>query len=177
MADKESEAEQAFMRVTSLDSTHYRAWKNLGFISMRLNKHVQASEALARAARALPDDAITQANLGLALSSTGKKEESIEPLRASLRLDSTLHESALLLGMTLLELRRFEEAVDPLLAAQRITPRDARCIAALGEAYAALGRREDALRQYALLLELDGKRAAALNAKIEAMGEGGEGEK
>jgi len=84
-----------------------------------------------------------------------------------------LHESALLLGMTLLELQRSEEAVEPLLAAQRMTPRDARSVAALGEAYAALGRREDALRQYALLMELDGKRAAALNARIEAMGDAG----
>ncbi len=101
-------------------------------------------------------------NLGAALTKQGRAAEAVEPYRAALKMDPELFEAHFALGMLLMHLGRNGEAAASLEEAVRLRPADVSSRQCLGLALQAQGKFEQALTQYAGVLELDPDFAHAL---------------
>jgi Flp pilus assembly protein TadD len=101
-------------------------------------------------------------NLGAALTKQGRAVEAVEPYRTALKLDPELFEAHFALGMLLMHLGRNGEAAASLEEAVRLRPADVSSRQCLGLALQAQGKFEQALTQYAGVLELDPDFAHAL---------------
>ena len=103
-----------------------------------------------------PANASAEFWIGEIARRNGQWDTAITHLKAAAELDSKLSEAALALGMALNSAERFSEAVDPLERYTKIAPRDSTGHYQLGITYAHLGRKEDSLREKALVQQLSG---------------------
>ena len=104
-----------------------------------------------------PGNASAEFWIGEIARRNGQWDTAIPHFKAAAELDPKLSEAVLALGMTLNSAERFPEAVDPLERYTRIAPQDSTGHYQLGITYAHLGRKEDSLREKALVQKLSGQ--------------------
>ncbi len=96
-------AAEVLAALTVADADNAAAWGNLGVIYQQLGRHKEAENALRRAARIEPSNALIRANLAKLFLETGRPELAIKELEAVLRLgqseEASAQASQLLLGM------------------------------------------------------------------------------
>lgn len=104
-----------------------------------------------------PANASAEFWIGEIARRNGQWDSAITHFRAAAGLDPKLSEAVLALGMALNSAERFSEAVDPLERYTKMAPQDSTGHYQLGITYAHLGRKEDSLREKALVQELSGQ--------------------
>lgn len=104
-----------------------------------------------------PANASAEFWIGEIARRNGQWDTAITRFRAAEELDPRLSEAVLALGLALNSAERFSEAVDPLERYTKLAPQDSTGHYQLGITYAHLGRKEDSLREKALVQELSGQ--------------------
>ena len=134
-------------------------WKALG-VALRLQGK-DALEALATAARLLPQDAESQTNLGHAFLDAGRTLDAQASYRLALQIDPGLAEVHNSLGYALRMLGRLEEAAASYRRALEINPAYAEACIGLGNVYLFMRRSDEAIASYGRALEIRPGFAAA----------------
>lgn len=132
-----------------------------GSEAMAAGRYLEAVAIYDRLAKALPENAGIQTNLGMAYSMAGRAREALAPLQRAVKLDPSLHAAWLFLGAAYLEIGEPARAVAPLLRARETDERSIRARQLLAEAYLALERHEEAAAELQTLTRLDGQDATA----------------
>jgi len=83
------QATDAYLAAIVRDDTDAWALNNLGYLYIRVGRESAAVGPLARAAELVPDNAVFQNNLGVALERSGYEGSAAEAFRAALAADST----------------------------------------------------------------------------------------
>lgn len=133
-------------------------------LAIELGKQGRLEEALPHAARAValaPNYHKARYNFGLALALSGRVPEAVEQFREAARLRPTFALAHNNLGYGLLLLGRPAEAVPHLERAAELLPAEPSVFVTLGDAYAAVERRDDAERAFQAALRIDPDDAAA----------------
>ena len=128
------------------------AWKALG-VSLKLQRE-PALEAMARAARLLPQDAEAQCNLGVAELEAGRIEQAVASFRRALTLKPDSADTHNDLGSALHRLGQLDEAVASYRTALALAPERAEVHLNLGYTMQQLHRPQDALSSYRQALTL-----------------------
>ncbi|MDA1190881.1 MAG: tetratricopeptide repeat protein, partial [Candidatus Poribacteria bacterium] len=136
-----------------------------------LGRHEDAAQTLERAVQVNPNNLRRRIELSRAYVRLERVEDAVTLLNESLSPDSLERDRAdvnLTLGDLYSSLKRHSEARAAYIEVIRLQPENARAHRGLGGAYLALGRRELALDEYKILLELDDVIAAELFNRIYA---------
>ncbi len=123
--------------------------------AMAARRFDEAISIYTELARALPNEAGIQLNLGLAYSMARQPQKAIRPLEAALKLQPDLTPASLFLGSAYLDLGQPGKAVAPLQKAVAAMPgnRDAQHM--LAEAYLSSGGYEQATARFQTLTKMD----------------------
>ena len=143
--------------------------KYLGIDSLRIGRLRQAINSLEKAHKAQPADAMVSSWLGAAYFQAGRHGEAIPLLQEALKTRPDDYDA-------LFYLAKAYQAVGDSFSDDLFhrAPHSARARQAAAENYAALGRREDAFREYRRALEQDAGLAGIHAAMAELYVEGGE---
>jgi tetratricopeptide (TPR) repeat protein len=112
-------------------------------------------DALARIAILVPKDPDNHGALGAALAAAGRHEESINPFRWALKLDSNRSTVRFALGNALKYLGRFNDAIAELSRAVEIEPDSVSLVEGLAVALAEADRTDEAVEVFRRALALD----------------------
>lgn len=129
--------------------------------AMVAGRYGEAVTAYAELAKALPNDAGIQLNLGMALAMARRPADAIAPLERAVRLQPDLHPAWLFLGTALLETGKPERAIEPLTRAVATEPDGAQARRMLADAYLTLERYDEASAELRKLTEIDANDATA----------------
>lgn len=149
-------AEAAFQQVTEVDRTGRaaKAYFQLGYVRVRLDRYEQATRAYRDAIRIRPDYAEARNNLALALEDQGDVAGAIHELEKGLRLAAGVPSLAFNLGRLYAARDRLEDAVRAFDRAIAADPAMRKAHVARAEALLRLGRKEQAAEAYERALEL-----------------------
>jgi tetratricopeptide (TPR) repeat protein len=95
------------------------------------------------------------ANLGAALLSSGRLEESINELRKAIAINPSYTKPYYNLGIALLKLERYQEAIDNLSSAIRSDPKSYESYIALGSVFQKIGKHSEAIEEFKIGLTLN----------------------
>jgi predicted TPR repeat methyltransferase len=158
---RREEVERVCRRLLVGDARHVGALRLLANVAYTSGRGLEAVELLSRAARAAPQDAQVQGELGLVLTRLDRHAEAVSPLRTALELDPTsiiAHDG---LGIALRELGQLEEAEAAHRKALQLDPRYHFAHEGLGELALRRGRLEEARACFESALALVGHSPAA----------------
>jgi tetratricopeptide (TPR) repeat protein len=127
------------------------AWQLLG--AALGNQGKDALMAWSRAAQLMPEDPVSQLNLGNALARLGRTEEARESFRRALDIRPEFAEAHQNLGKVLLDLGRIDEAAQSCRRALQLKPDFAEAHNALGKALSKLGKIDEAMASFRRALE------------------------
>jgi tetratricopeptide (TPR) repeat protein len=147
------------------------AWQLLG--AALANQGKDALMAWSRAAQLMPEDPVSQLNLGNALARLGRTEEAQASFRRALDIRPDFAEAQQNLGKVLLDLGRSEEAAQSCRRALQIKPEFAEAHNTLGKAWLKLGNIDDATASFRRALDLRAEFAEArvnLGNALRSMG-------
>ena len=142
--------------------------KYLGIDSLRIGRLRQAINSLEKAHKSQPSDAIVSSRLGAAYVEAGRHREAIPVLEAVLKTNPDDHDALFYLAKSY---KAIADALSDDLFHR--APHSARARQSAAENYAALGRTEDALREYQRALEQDAGLAGVHAARAKLYIEGG----
>lgn len=121
----------------------------------------EAESELRQALELNPYRAEWHFNLGLTLEAAGRWEDSIDALSKANELDGDDEQTLLLLGLNSLRIERYPDAIEWLERAERLSPTRPDSFVHRIEAYARLGRHDDAEAMFYQSLHCEGEHAAA----------------
>jgi tetratricopeptide (TPR) repeat protein len=126
-----------------------------GQAAMAAGRFDEAARIYSELVEAVPGEAGLRLNLGMALGMAGRPRDAIPHLQAAFdsRRPELVTPAALFLGAAHMELGQPDRAVDPLETFLAAQPDHADARRMLGEALLALGRHDEAARQYRALSE------------------------
>jgi tetratricopeptide (TPR) repeat protein len=153
-------AERLYRRVLALDPRSAEAAANLGVVLVRQGRYQESIRQYQRALRLKPELYALHLNLGLALLHLGQPRQAAMQFEAYLKRQPGDRRARQLLATALLESDQYERAAH---LYEQLLPGDASVHLGLGAAYARLGRREEAEREFGAALG-DGESPAALLA-------------
>ncbi|MGC8793966.1 MAG: tetratricopeptide repeat protein [Bryobacteraceae bacterium] len=162
--------EQAALQNPSLAE----AWRNLGSVRARQNRHEEAERCLRKAIALRAGFAEAYNDLGCALGAQGKSSEALDCFLRAIELNPGLAEAHFNRARALHGLRRFEEAVAAYRAAIALQPEWAEAHALAACALAALRRFREAAESARRALALNPGLSEAHNAlgvALEAQGD------
>jgi len=135
-----------------------QGYLNLGVMQARQQQLGRAAELFDAASRLAPDFPGVQYALGVARFNTGEFDKATEPLSRAAAADPGNADLRRMLAMAWLNTAAYDKAVD-LLESDPSSRTDPDLCLALGLAYRALGKREQALAQFEAYTRLTGKQA------------------
>ncbi|WP_406697495.1 tetratricopeptide repeat protein [Singulisphaera sp. Ch08] len=148
-------AEAALLRAVELDKRRFWAWFGLGFCRFKQGRYLEASGSFAVCTALEPEFAWPYMNQGLALANAGRFDEALSVYDQALRINPRFTEALVNRALTHLELDNLPGAEADLNQAINLGRKEPDVLSALGEVLARLGRRDDAERLYARLLDSD----------------------
>ena len=154
-------AEAALRRALQQDLTSFWTWYVLGHCHFRQRRYLEAAGDFAACAARDPDFAWVHFNRGLALARSGRLLDARDSYDLALDIDHEFSEAMVNRGLVELELNELERARDDLLHAIKLGQNDLAVLAALGETWGRLGRRQESERYFAALIERDRSDPAA----------------
>lgn len=157
-----AEAEKAYRRALSLESTHVHGLNNLGSLLSKSECIEEAERLYMRALEAKPDDERVWYNLGKLKSQDGRSEEAEESYRRAVEVDPGYSRAWHNLGNLLHESGRGEEAEEAYRHALKADPRSAMTLNSLGSLLVARNRPSDAEEAYRSAIEEDPRHSSAL---------------
>jgi serine/threonine protein kinase/tetratricopeptide (TPR) repeat protein len=148
-------AEEALRRALRQEISSFWAWYVLGHCHYAQKRYLEAAGDFAVCAAREPKFAWVHFNRGLALARAGRLLGARDSYDCALENDREFAEARVNRALVELELNEIDRARIDLTEAIRLGRNDLVVFAALGEAWARLGRREEAERYFASLLERD----------------------
>jgi serine/threonine protein kinase/Tfp pilus assembly protein PilF len=145
-------AEEALRRALHLDPTSFWAWFVLGHCHFAQGRFLEAAGAFSACCARGPTFAWSHFNRGLALAKAGRLLDAQDAYDRALELEPKFSEALVDRAMVELELNQLERAKDDLVHAIELGRNDLVVYAALGDAWARLGRRLEAELYFAGLL-------------------------
>jgi serine/threonine protein kinase/Tfp pilus assembly protein PilF len=145
-------AEEALRRALQLDITSFWTWFVLGHCHYAQGRFLEAAGDFGACCARGPLFAWSHFNRGLALAKGGRLLDAQDAYDRALELDPKFTEALVDRAIVELELDRPEQAKDDLIHAVELGRNDLVVFAALGDAWARLGRRTDAERYFAAVL-------------------------
>ena len=165
-----SGAEREYRRALELNPNYSDAHHGYALLLMAVGRGEDAIAEIRRAEELDPVLIALRKNVGVVYSCTGRHDQAIEQLRTTTELNNEVHDPPLELGMAYLRKGTYQQAITTLEKAVADAKGDSdefEYVAGLGYAYAAAGRRNEALKT---LHELEQHEAAG-----EIVGSGWDG--
>ncbi|MBI4824877.1 MAG: tetratricopeptide repeat protein [Nitrospirae bacterium] len=166
--EKYEEAINTYNRAIAIDSSYYKTYFLLGDAYYSLGNFEEAIKSYNKAITRNPDDVMSYCSLGLAYQKAGNYIAAIESFEHALKINSTSDEKRLLnaqiyyqLGITNSYLGNYQIAVDFLEKATRINPDFIQAFIDLGIGYMFLELREDAIRIFKHVIDIQPNNASA----------------
>ncbi|GAB4349677.1 MAG: tetratricopeptide repeat-containing sulfotransferase family protein [Oricola sp.] len=147
------EAEAACKAILSKDPDHAEANHIAGVLRLQRGDAAAAAALLEKAVRGNPENGVAQANLGAALSATGRLTEAADAFRAAIRLTPRAIEPYNNLAQLEMRRQNADEALRLYRAALAIEPRNGHLHTNLANALLALGDVETAIAHYEQALD------------------------
>ncbi len=164
-----SEAAAMFRRATEVAPDSYRAYSNLGGVSVLGCDFGTALPALRKALQLKPDDPVAASNLGLTQLWAGRPGEAVATLETASRNAPANFQVWGAFGDALAETgakeraaQAYARAIELAHGAIRLNPRDAAAHSVLGTSFARTGRTEEAVGEIQTALSLDDKQPSVL---------------
>jgi serine/threonine protein kinase/tetratricopeptide (TPR) repeat protein len=148
-------AEQASRRALERDVTSFWAWFVLGHCYFAQGRFLEAAGAFNACCARGPTFAWSHFNRALALARAGRLLDAVDAYDRALALEPKFPEALVDRAMVELELDRLDRAQADLVRAIELGSTDVVVFAALGDAWARLGRRNEAEQFFARLLASD----------------------
>jgi len=146
-------AERALTRALALDVTSFWAWFAVGHCHFEQGRFAEAAGDFTACVVARPEFAWSHFNRGLALAHAGRPQEAVDAYSQAIAIDPEFVEARINRGLAHLELGRDSEAEADLRSGVGPSQQDPRVLVALGDALARQGRRDEAERLFAELLD------------------------
>lgn len=156
------EAAAAYLDALKLEPKEWKANMNLGLVYMSLGRKLDALRYARRAVALNPNDGVVYANLGVTLEANNQSAEAAAAYRRAIELDPKRSATYLNLAANLISQRKPQEAISVMTRAIRQQD-SAAARTRYGEALAAAGRHEEALKQFQNALKLNPRFYPAIN--------------
>lgn len=153
---------------------HSRALRNLARIYRWAGKYEEAYSLALQAIQHLPQDPETLYLIGANALDTGRFEEAVRNLKASISEGTRSYHATFALAEALMASGDSEQAIDRYQAALQIDPNRPECLNNLGNAYLAIDQPEEAMIAYRQAIDLDPNYAASSSNLAQALHLGGQ---
>jgi tetratricopeptide (TPR) repeat protein len=148
-------AEASLRRALQRDLTSFWTWYVLGHCHFLQRRYLEAAGDFAVCAGRDPAFAWVHFNRGLALAKAGRLLDARDSYDRAIEIENDFREARVNRALVELELNQLECARDDLVHAIKLGQSDLIVLAALGEAWARLGRRDESERYFRSLFDRD----------------------
>ncbi len=148
-------AEASLRRALRRDLSSFWTWYVLGHCHFLQRRYLEAAGDFAACAGRDSTFAWVHFNRGLALAKAGRLLDARDSYDRAIEIENDFREALVNRALVELELNQLEGARDDLIHASKLGQSDLIVLAALGEAWARLGRRQESERYFRSLLDRD----------------------
>lgn len=170
-SDAYENALKSFRYALLIDPRHYNALFGIGMVYLKLGNFTKAEYHFRKALDINPVNAILICCVGMMLEKFNKKEEALKQYELGFKIQPLAPLSLFKKAQLLIQLERYSQALTDFEQLARMTPDEATVHFLLGQLYKMHGRKDDAIAQFTIALNLDPKGSHLIKEAMENLNE------
>ncbi|QPG76119.1 hypothetical protein FOA43_003505 [Brettanomyces nanus] len=160
-------AMECFRHAIALDKRHYNAFYGIGMVYLKLGDFRKAEFHFRKASEINPVNVILVCCVGMVLEKLDKREEALRQYVFASKLQPLSMLALFKKAQALFSLKRYELALKDFQKLEDMAPDEASVHFLLGKLYKFYGRKNDAIKQFTVALNLDPKGSHLIKEALE----------
>ncbi|OBA18234.1 uncharacterized protein OGAPODRAFT_84128, partial [Ogataea polymorpha] len=160
---------ECFRHAILLDKRHYNAFYGIGMVYLKLGDFRKAEFHFRKAVEINPVNVILICCVGMVLEKLGKKEQALRQYIFASRLQPLSMLALFKKAQALISLKRYDLALKDFEKLENLAPDEASVHFLLGKLYRIYGRKNDAIKQFTIALNLDPKGSHLIKEALESL--------
>ncbi|KAH3671706.1 hypothetical protein OGAPHI_000411 [Ogataea philodendri] len=160
---------ECFRHAILLDKRHYNAFYGIGMVYLKLGDFRKAEFHFRKAVEINPVNVILICCVGMVLEKLGKREQALRQYIFASRLQPLSMLALFKKAQSLISLKRYDLALKDFEKLENLAPDEASVHFLLGKLYRIYGRKNDAIKQFTIALNLDPKGSHLIKEALESL--------
>ncbi|KAG7695115.1 hypothetical protein KL932_001570 [Ogataea haglerorum] len=160
---------ECFRHAILLDKRHYNAFYGIGMVYLKLGDFRKAEFHFRKAVEINPVNVILICCVGMVLEKLGKKEQALRQYIFASRLQPLSMLALFKKAQALISMKRYDMALKDFEKLENLAPDEASVHFLLGKLYRIYGRKNDAIKQFTIALNLDPKGSHLIKEALESL--------
>ncbi|VEU24410.1 DEKNAAC105536 [Brettanomyces naardenensis] len=165
-------AMECFRHAIVLDRRHYNAFYGIGMAYLKLGDFRKAEFHFRKAAEINPVNVILICCVGMVLEKLGKREQALRQYVFASKLQPLSMLALFKKAQALFSMKQYESALNDFQKLEDMAPDEASVHFLLGKLYKFYGRKNEAIKQFTIALNLDPKGSHLIKEALENLQEG-----